>query len=354
MMKSRYVATAAVAALLAACAGADRPAPPSSTPAAPVRVASVERAEASTNVRAVGVLAPRDEVRLAFKVGGVIDSLAVDVGDRVRRGEVLATLKRGEIDAAVAQASEALTKAKRDLDRAERLRADEVATEEQVQDLTTAYRVAQANLEAVRFNARFARIEAPADGLVLGRLAENDELVAGGQPVLVLGSTDTGWVVRAALADRDAVRVDVGDEAQVAFDAFPGQPFPGKVTRVAAAADPATGTFDVEVEVEPGAARFVRGLVAKVSLGIDRPAQAAASTTLVPVTALVEASGSVGTVYVLDASGRIARRRQVTVGTIVGDRVIVEAGLEPGQRVITDGAAWLSEGHPVQVVGQQG
>jgi RND family efflux transporter MFP subunit len=353
-MKPAYTLTLVAALLLAACARQEAPPAAARTPAAPVHAVPVESAALTDTVRAVGVLAPRDEVRLAFKTGGMIDSLTVDVGDRVRRGQVLATLKREEIDAAVSQASEAVEKTRRDLERAKQLRADEVATEEQVQDLTTAYKVAQSGLDAVRFNARYARIEAPSDGVVQARLAQADELVQGGQPVLVLGATDSGWIVRAALADKDAVRVNVGDIAEVSFDAFPGQPFPGKVTRVAAAADPMTGTFDIEVEVSPAGARFVRGLVGKVTLGIGNGSRTAATSTLVPVSALVEASGSTGIVYVLDPTGTIARRKQVTVGSIVGDRVVVEAGLEPGQRVITDGAAWLTEGHPVRVVGKQG
>jgi len=355
-MKPVHTVTLVAALLLGACARQDASPAAARTPAAPVHAASVESAALADTVRAVGVLAPRDEVRLAFKTGGMIDSLTVDVGDRVRRGQVLATLKREEIDAAVSQASEAVEKSRRDLERARQLRADEVATEEQVQDLTTAYKVAQSGLDAVRFNARYARIEAPSDGVVQARLAEADELVQGGQPVLVLGATDSGWIVRTALADKDAVRVNVGDPAEVGFDAFPGQPFPGKVTRVAAAADPMTGTFDVEVEVSPAGVRFVRGLVAKVTLGIGNGngSKPAATSMLVPVSALVEASGSTGIVYVLDPTGTVARRRQVTVGAIVGDRVVVEAGLEPGQRVITDGAAWLTEGHPVRVVGKQG
>jgi multidrug efflux system membrane fusion protein len=352
-MKAVHVAMLVATLLLAACAQQDESPAATRIPAAPVHAVPVESAALADTVRAVGVLAPRDEVRLAFKTGGMIDSLTVDVGDRVRRGQVLATLKREEIDAAVSQASEAAEKARRDLARAKQLRADEVATEEQVQDLTTAYKVAQSSLDAVRFNARYARIEAPSDGVVQARLAQADELVQGGQPVLVLGATDSGWIVRAALADKDAVRVNVGDTAEVGFDAFPDQPFPGKVTRVAAAADPMTGTFDIEVEVFPAGARFVRGLVGKVTLGIGNGRKAAKST-LVPVSALVEASGSTGIVYVLDPTGTIARRKQVTVGPIVGDHVVVEAGLEPGQRVITDGAAWLTEGHPVRVVGKQG
>ena len=125
-----------------------------------------------------------------------------------RRGQPLAELKRAEVEASVAQAAESVEKARRDLERAKRLRADEVATEEQVQDLGTAYNVARANLDAVRFNASFARIEAPVDGIDFDRLAEAGELVQPGQSVLVLGATDSGWVVRIGPSDRDAIRVE--------------------------------------------------------------------------------------------------------------------------------------------------
>jgi RND family efflux transporter MFP subunit len=340
-------------ALLAGCSAGKLP-PEAASTAAPVRAVPVESAAVAADVRAVGVLAPRDEVRLAFKAGGVIDRITVEAGDPVKRGQVLAVLKRGEIDAAVAQATEGVEKSRRDLERAQRLRADEVATEEQVQDLTTAYNVARSNLDAVRFNSRFARIEAPADGIVLQRLAQADELVAGAQAVLVLGNTSTGWVVKTALADRDAVRVNLGAAAEVTFDAFPGQSFAGKVTRIAAAADPMTGTFEVEIDVTPNGARFARGLVGKVKLNLADAAAAAAKSTLIPVTALIEANGPSAAVYVLDAKQTSALRKQVTVGAIVGDRVIVNTGLEPGERVITDGAAWLTDGRAVRVVAGAG
>ena len=178
-----------------------------------MRAARVEKADVVDTVRTVGVLAPRDEVRLAFKIGGVVDKVSVEAGDRVQKGQRLASLKRTEVGAAVEQASASLEKARRDLDRAKELRVDEVATEEQVEDLTTAWRVARANLDAARFNERFAHIDAPADGVVLQQLAEENELVQGGEPVLVIGTTGEGWVVKVALADRDAVRVETGAAA---------------------------------------------------------------------------------------------------------------------------------------------
>jgi len=342
------------AVIISGCGGASSPgaAPPAES-AAPVRSAPVESVAVANDLRSVGILGPRDEFRLSFKVGGVVDEIAVDAGDPVRRGQQLAVIEQAEVGAAVAQAAEAAEKARRDLERGRQLRADEVATEEQVQDLTTAYNVARSSLDAARFNARFARIEAPADGVVLQRLVEENELVQAGQPVLVVGATGAGWVVRTSLADRDVVRVDVGDPASVSFDAFPGRRFAGRVTRVGSSADPLTGTFEIEVEVAPDGARFARGLVAKVSLPIG-DGTGPAGQTVVPISAIVEADGDSATVYVLDTAQGVARRKQVTVGAIVGERVIVVAGLAEGEQVITDGAAWLTDGRPVRVVDQPG
>ena len=351
-MNRTWMALAAATLLLAGCSREDTPAA-ATAPATPVRAAPVETVELSGAVRAVGTLEPETEVRLSFKVGGVVERIEVHAGDSVKRGQLLATIRRTEVDTALAQASESEAKARRDLERGRQLRADEVATEEQVQDLATAWNVARANLDAARFNARYSRIEAPQDGVVLSRLAEPDELVQAGQPVLVLGGTGDGWVVRTALADRDAVRVQTGSAARIAFDAFPGREFAGRVTRVGSSADPYTGTFDVEIAVSPDGARFARGLVARVSVDV-RDAGEPTTGTVVPVAAIVEATGVNATVFVLDEREHVARRRQVQVGPIVGDRVVVIAGLADGEQVITDGAAWLRDGEPVQVAGQAG
>jgi RND family efflux transporter MFP subunit len=349
-----FVLVAAMAALVAGCGSPDEATVTRKSPPAAVRAEPVASIDTAHQTRAVGVLAPRDEIRLSFKVGGVVERVLVESGDIVRKGQLLAELKRAEVDAAVAQATEAADKARRDLERAKRLRADEVATEEQVENLTTAYNVARSNLETARFNARFARIEAPSDGIVFERTVEGGELVQAGQPVVVLGATTSGWVVRFGLSDRDIVRVDPGTIAEVRFDAFPGRLFEGKVTRVGAASDRMTGTFEVEVEVQPDGARFARGLVAKVSLPLAQMPETAATATVVPVTALVEADGLHATVYVLDPNGNVAHRKDVKIGPVLGEQVIIAEGLTVGESIITDGAAWLTDGRAVRVIGDRG
>ncbi len=335
---------AAIAWLLGACGnGAD---PEAAKAAAPVRVTAVETAPATATLRAVGVLAPADEVRLAFLTAGVVRSIAVEQGQLVKKGALLATLADDEVAARLAQARAVSDKAARDLERGRALLADEVATREQVEDLATANAVAGAALRAAQFGSRHARIEAPADGVVLRRLVEPDESVAAGQPVLVIGNTDGGWIVRAALADRDVVRVETGHVAEVTLDAFPGRRFAARIVEIAAAADPLTGTYEMKLAVDPAGERFVQGLTAKVRIA-DPDAN---SVAVVPVTSLLEADGRAAIVFVV-AEGGVARRVAVETGRLFGERIEVIKGLVPGDRVVTEGAAWLDDNDAVRVLG---
>lgn len=317
--------------------------------ATPVRVAPVEQSALPTTLRAVGMLAPAEQVRLSFKTAGVIAALDVEQGEEVHKGQRLASLAQQEIAAAVAQARALADKAQRDLERGLALFADDVATREQVDDLTTARDVAAANLRAAEFNARFTHIEAPADGIVLRKLAEADELVAAGQPVLVLGATSGGWIVSASLSDRDIVRVRPGDSASITLDAYPGRVFPATVTELASAADPMNGTYEMKLSIAPGDAHFVQGLVAKVEM----TGAAGASVPVVPVQALLEADGSEAIVYVVARrdQGDVAERVAVRIGRLVGDRVEVLDGLAGGERVVTEGASYLRDGQAVRVLG---
>lgn len=336
-----------VSAALSACRGANgEPASAASAPAL-VRVAPVTEEAVAPPVIATGTLGPKEEISLGFKIGGVISRIAVDAGAAVRPGQVLATLDPREIDAAVTRAESGAEKAERDLARARRLYTDSVFTLSQFQDAETAAKVAQADLTTARFNRRYAAIVAPAAGVILKRQAEPGELVAPGATILTLGSRARGSVVRAGLADRDVVRVAPGDSAAVRFDALPGKALAGRVTEIAAAAEPGTGTYAVEIGLAAaGTDRLASGMVAEVEI---RPARGR-RMTLVPVEALLEADGQTGTVYALSADRSRAERRSVTVAFLDGGRAAIARGLEGVTLVITDGAAYLRDSAKVKVL----
>jgi len=342
------LATLAVSGFVIAGCGHAAQGAVTSEAAVPVRVAPVASA-GSASISATGTLGAKDEVPLAFKIGGVVSSVSVDEGARVRKGQSLATLDLREIDAAVAKAAAGADKARRDAARVERLYKDSVATLAQSQDAQTARDAAEAYLRAARVNREFAVIAAPSDGVILRRTVNSGAQVSPGTQILLFASASRGAVLRVGLADRDAVRVRDGDLAVVTFDAFPNREFRGRVRQVGASADARTGTYAVEVAVVGGES-LPSGLVGRVVIG-TRPAAGdinGPGVVAIPAEALVQGAGDAGVVFVFDAASRRALRRQVTLAGVEGEHVLVR-GLSEGTRVVTAGSAWLKDSVRVEV-----
>jgi RND family efflux transporter MFP subunit len=337
------LAALAAAALLATACGRPAHADPAREEAGVlVRLAPVDPGPVDRPIRAAGLLAARSEWDLAFKVGGVLARVHVREGERVRAGQLLAELDPTELVAGVAQAREVSTKARRDAARVEQLAATEVAPRVAADDARTGVAVAEATLAAAEFNLRHARIVAPDDGWIDRRAAEPGEVVGPGRPVFHL-SGGRGQVVRADLAERDAVGLAAGAPAVVVLDSRPGVELPGRVTEIAHAASRGTGTWQVEITVDGAAgAPLLAGLTAKVR--IPRAVPAAGS---VPLAAVVGGDGAIGAVFAVDA-GR-ARRVPVAIAFLDGERAVLSRGVERLAAVVTDGADRLTDGAAVRV-----
>jgi membrane fusion protein, multidrug efflux system len=327
---------------LQACGSNEAAAPPKATP---VRVESARTGPAVPPIDTNGIVLTKSEMRLSFKVGGVVRRIHVQEGDAVRKGQRLAEIELTEVGAQVEQARQLAEKAARDLRRGENLYADQVISLEQLQDLRTQAAMAEAQFKSAQFNLGYSVISAPRDGVVLRKLVEERELVPAGAPVLLFGESDRGFVVRAALADREIVHVDRGDKGEIRMDAFPGQAMSGTVVEVASAADERSGMFPVEVQFDSPPPRLVSGLVARLRL---EPSSEAPPLTYIPMGALVEGDGDRASVFVID-QGK-ALRREVHVAFITADHIALESGLAAGERVITDGALFLENGEAVEVV----
>jgi RND family efflux transporter MFP subunit len=341
MLTRNTCALALATLLLAACGRSDEPAAPRPTP---VRVAQSVPGPAVPPIDTNGVVVTKHEMRLSFKMGGVVRRIHVQAGDAVKQGQRLAEIELTEVSAQVEQARQLAEKAQRDLKRGENLYSDQVISLEQLQDLRTQAAMSEASYQSAQFNLGHSVIQAPRDGVVLRKLVEERELVPAGAPVLVFGESDRGYVVRAALADREIVNVDLGDKGEIRMDAFPGQAMSGTVVEVASAADERTGMFPIEVRFDTPPPRLVSGLVARLRLA---PETSAAPLTYVPMAALVEGDGDRASVFVLQ--GNTAQKRDVRVAFITADFIALESGLKAGEPVITDGALFLENGETVEV-----
>jgi len=343
---SSTAAIALLAAVLLGCgAEAERSDAPETAPT-PVKTVPATTRTTPLPIHTSGRLASQAEVQLAFKVGGIIQDLRVDEGDRVRAGQTLARLDHSEIDARVQEAESALKKAQRDLKRTRRLYRDSVATLEELQNAETAVETAEARLQTARFNRKHAVIEAPESGRILHRHAEAGEQVEPGTPVLTLGATGRGWVVETGLPESDVVRVSLGDSATVTFDAHPDTPLDAEVTAIADAATPRTGTYEVELSLSDAEVPLKSGFIGRVTV---HPS-GTKSYVAVPARALVSGDGRQGTVFTVAPDSQRVRRRSVTVARVLDRTIVLDDGLSPGAVVVTAGVQSLTDGDKIRKV----
>ncbi len=344
------VMTALLPALLLAGCGAADDEPETETAATiPVRVAQPSLRRTQPPITLTGTLGAKEEIPLAFKVGGVVARVAVEAGARVREGQVLAELSLTEIEAQVSAAREGRDKAQRDLTRARALFKDSVATLSQVEDAQTQLEVIEAQLRAAEFNRQYAVVRAPASGTVLRRTLEVGQLIGASTTAFVLRTERKGLVIRAAASDRDAVRIAAGERATLTFDAFPGEQFGARVERVAVAASPVTGTYEVELAVDPTRRPLASGLIGSAVLN----PQAATPLPFIPADALLEVDGPWASVFVLNDDGATVRRVKVRVAFLDGGLAAIASGLADSARVVTSGATRLSDGTRVTVTAER-
>jgi RND family efflux transporter MFP subunit len=318
--------------------------PPDAARPTPVRIQHASQGPAVPPIDTNGIVVTKHEMRLSFKLGGLVRRIYVQQGETVKQGQRLAEIELTEVDAQVEQARQLADKAERDLKRGENLYSDQVISLEQLQDLRTQAAMSAASYKSAQFNQGYSVIVAPRDGMVLRKLVEERELVPPGTPVLVFGESNRGFVVRAALADREIINVKLGDKGEIRMDAFPGQAMTGTIVEVASAAEERSGMFPIEVRFDAPPTRLVSGLVARLHLA---PESSAPPLTYIPMAALVEGDGDRASVFVLE--GNKAQKRSVEVAFITADSIAIESGLAAGEPVITDGALYLENGETVEV-----
>lgn len=341
----RNLAVAGALLLLAACGGEAASPAPAETPAPVVEVAAVAPLGAEGRIEASGLVAYKRETPLAFNVPGVVASLTVDEGQTVAAGQRLAALRQTQVAAGSAEAQAALETAERNLSRARTLFEGGWVTQARLDDAELAVRRAQAASDSAGFNQDTSVLNAPAAGVILRRLAEPAQVVGAGTPVLVLGETASGLIVRVGVSAAQARAVRAGATAQVRVSGE-AEPRRGVVSLIGSAADPATGAFPLEIRLlDAGGLRS--GAVAEAT--IEAAADPAATASLaVPLLALIDARADQGVVYVV-GDDNLARRRSIVTAGVSGDFVVVASGLETGERVVSRGAAFVRDGEAVTV-----
>jgi len=328
----------AVAALLAACGEA--PAPKPVAPAAvQVPTATVEIRDIALTTTAEAVIEAVRQSTVSAQIAGRIVDLRFDVGDFVKKGEVIARIDERAVTqaeaASVAQVREAqaaLANARAQFERAKQLLAQKFISQAALDQAEAAYKAAQARVSALLAGAgaaaterSFATIVAPYSGVVSARHVELGEMATPGRPLLTGFDPSTLRVV-ATVPQAQVAAIQALGKARIEVPSL-GRWVDVKSMTLVPAADPRTHTTQVRLELPADVRGVYPGVYARAHFVIG-----SAPRLLVPRAAVLNRS-EVTAVYVVDEQGR-PHLRQVRLGS-AGDESSIEvlAGLKPGERV---------------------
>jgi multidrug efflux system membrane fusion protein len=369
----RSLAIGAVVAALAASACGHKEADRAEKVVTPVRVRVVEERSQLAGARYSATVEPGTRVDLAFKVGGYVRELAqmkvgnetrkVQEGDWVTKGTVLAVVRESDYEqhvsaanAALAEAVAAQKQAQLDFDRAQKLTASNSVAKTELEAQSARLETARARVDGARSRIKEAEIaladctlRAPIDGVVLKRPIEVGSLVGPGSVAFVIADTKNVKVVFGA-PDRLIEKLKPGGQLDVAFEAASGN-YAGTITRIAPSADPKSRVFEVEATIPNPNDQLRVGMVAKLVV----PETALSERALVlPLTAVVRSPRDPRgfSVFVVegDAGRETARLRDVKLGEVVGNQVVVSEGLKVGDRIVSMGATLLVDGEAVRII----
>jgi RND family efflux transporter MFP subunit len=342
----------ASSALLLAC---QKPVPKTED-VRPVRVLKLDAQTVERSSEFSGEVRPRIESRLGFRVPGKILLRKVEVGDVVKRGQLLMELDPTDLQLAQTQTRAALVAAEsnRDLAKADLARYQDLFNNKFVSKAVldardTAYKSAQASVEQAQAGLKnsanqsgYTRLLADMDGVVVAIDAEAGQVVGAGTPVLRLARPDQKEVVFGIPEDRvDVLRAL--PEVQVRLWADPKKIMNGKIREISPQADPTTRTYAARVTLPTAGPEVKLGMTAYVSYA----RKTAQPVIKVPLSAMYQEK-NITSLWVVDKG--VAQLVPVKVAGVSGNDVLIASGVTAGQQVVTAGVHVLKPGQKVKIL----
>ncbi|MDE6136890.1 MAG: efflux RND transporter periplasmic adaptor subunit [Muribaculaceae bacterium] len=334
---TRFTSCAIAALALAACGNSDADKAPDTVEELPVVEIDFARSqdvpqqkEYTANVEAYNVnnISPSAPNR--------IKTIAVEVGDPVRRGQTLVTLDPANTD----QLKINLDQIEREYNRALRLLEIGGGTQQSVDQL-------KAQLDAARTQYANAMentiLTSPVSGVVTARNYDPGDMTAS-MPVLTVGQLSPVVKVIINATESDLTKITRGKQVSITFDAIPDETFAGTVARVYPSVDPATRTFEAEIQIKNPGERLRPGMFARVEID-----HGAINRVVVPDRAVVKQTGS-GNRYVYVLHGDRVSYNRVELGRRIADTYEILSGVSDGDTVIVAGQSRLADGIPVEIL----
>ncbi|QYA02427.1 efflux RND transporter periplasmic adaptor subunit [Rhizobium sp. B21/90] len=322
----------------------------------PVKVVEIAKAETTRTLDYSGSVRARTEMNLGFRVSGKIVERRVDIGQRVKPGDVLAKIDATDYALAVKRAEADRLSAEKQVqtatlsrDRAQQLFDKNVSSKSQLEQAQLAYDQAVAtrdsaisSLDEAKNQVAYASLASDLNGIVTAVNADVGQVVSTGTPVITV-AVDGEKEVAIAVPETDVGQFSVGKTVKARFWANDGLVFDGKVREVSGSADTQSRTFSVRVSL-PNDPRVLLGMTSTV----EATAENAVPFVSIPLSALAEKDGR-KVVWLVDRTTATVHAQDVRLAEFTGVGVRVSDGLKAGDLVVAAGTQYMAENMQVKL-----
>ena len=321
---------------------------------------STVSAGAQPTVLASGTVEAVQTANISTRVMGRITNIFVKTGDKVNKGQLLASVfdedikaKRAQADAVIAEAEGAYATAQKDYDRFNNLYKQQSATAKELDNVTLQYNSAKARLAAakqmrseVNANLSYSSLTAPFPGVVTQKLADVGSIANPGMPILTIEQDGT-FQLSASIAESDISNIHLGDVANIQIKST-GKYFDGKIIQINPSSQFTGGQYIVKISIPEETKKDIySGMFAGVSIPVKEIQEAENDVVLVPLSAIINRDELTG-IYTVSVNNT-ALLRWIRLGKSYGDKVEVISGLSKDEKFINSSESKLYNGGPVVV-----
>ncbi len=282
-------------------------------------------------------------VRLGFLVAGKIDFIALNEGENVSRGQMIASLDPASYSIAKEMADLQVNQVQDEYNRLKMMHDSNSLSESDFSKITFALRQAIAQQKIHTKNLADTRLYSPIQGVLLKKLAEVGEITGSGLPLFVV--SDIRKIrVNAFIPESELHKIKLGQKAEVKISSL-SDVYEGKITEVGSAADAATRTFSVKIEIDNPKMHIRPGMIAEVKIMPDKQEK----VLVVPAGSILHDYNNQSFVFAVDTLNGCAVRRDVKPGKVIDMNIEIESGLGEGELIVTGGQQKLVDRSPIKI-----
>lgn len=308
----------------------------------PVEVAEVTQDDISAFLTGTATLEAEEEAEVVAKTSGIVEEIFVEEGLLVKKGQILAKLEDNMLAIEVEQAKAELNKLENEYKRNKELFEKNLIANETFQNSRFQYEAQKAVFERAKLNLEYASIRAPISGVVASRYIKTGNMVNLNQPLFKIVDFDP-LIANLFIPEVEIQKIQVGQKAELTFDATNGTLYEGFVERISPIVDPESGTVKVTIDVKDGKNNLKPGMFARVRIVYDTHQ----NSLLIPKQAVLSEDGSKMVFTIQDS---LAIKKLVKTGYESESMVEIVEGLSLGNQVVVVGQTGLKDSSKVEIV----